>query len=285
MGDSHGRSALRSALASSQCWFPASVFDPLSARIAEQLGFQFGMLAGSTASLTVLGAPDLALLTLSELAEQARRICRATSLPLIVDADHGYGNALNVRRSVEELEAAGVAGLTIEDTLLPLPGRGGDALIPLEEGLGKVEAALDARSDPDLVILARTHAGIQGVSEAVRRCEAYSKAGADAVFVTGVEMLEDLEAIARVVDVPIMLGAVAKDIRASPRLPALGVRLALLGHGAMMRSVAALYEAMAAQAREVGCHAQDEAVLGSEQLMRVLTRADLYRSWREAFVR
>jgi len=101
--------------------FPGSVFDPISARIVEELGFELGMAAGSVASVTVLGAPDIILLTLSEFADQAHRICRAGNLPLLCDADHGYGNALNVLCTVEELETAGIAGLSIEDTMLPEP--------------------------------------------------------------------------------------------------------------------------------------------------------------------
>ena len=106
-----------------QCLHPASVFDPLSARIAEHLGFEFAMMAGSTASLTVLGAPDLVLLTATEFVQQAQRVCRAMSLPLLVDADHGYGNALNVARTIEELATVGVAAATIEDTNLPVTVR------------------------------------------------------------------------------------------------------------------------------------------------------------------
>jgi len=113
------RERLRAILSGSSCILPASVHDPLSARIAADLGFEAAMLAGSVASLAVLGAPDLILITLTEFAEQARRIVRVCDIPLIVDADHGYGNALNVMRTVEELETAGVAALTIEDTELP----------------------------------------------------------------------------------------------------------------------------------------------------------------------
>ncbi|MCH7889010.1 MAG: isocitrate lyase/phosphoenolpyruvate mutase family protein, partial [Proteobacteria bacterium] len=113
------RERLRALLAGRRCIHPGSVFDPISARIAEDLGFEVGMFAGSVASMVVLGAPDLIVLTLTEFAEQAHRICRAGNLPLLVDADHGYGNALNVKRTVEELETAGVAALTIEDTALP----------------------------------------------------------------------------------------------------------------------------------------------------------------------
>src|SRR5262249_9387148 len=115
------RKRFRAVLSGERCVHPGSVFDPISARIAEALGFEIGLFAGSTASLTVLGAPDLIVLTLSEFAGQAYRINRAGGLPLMVDADHGYGNALNVKRTIEELETAGVAGLSIEDTDLPTP--------------------------------------------------------------------------------------------------------------------------------------------------------------------
>ena len=115
------RRRFRAILSGARCVHPASVFDAISARIAEDLGFEAGMLGGSVASLAVIGAPDVMVLSLTEFAAQAYRICRAGNLPLMVDADHGYGNALNVKRTVEELETAGVAALTIEDTLLPAP--------------------------------------------------------------------------------------------------------------------------------------------------------------------
>src|SRR6476659_3555358 len=113
------RDALRLILAGSRCIRPGSVYDAISIRIAEDLGFEVGMFGGSVASLAVLGDPDVTLITLTELAEQMRRMSRAGTLPVLVDADHGYGNAMNVRRTVEEMEVAGAAGLTIEDTLLP----------------------------------------------------------------------------------------------------------------------------------------------------------------------
>jgi len=137
-------------------------------RIAEDLGFEVGMFGGSVASLAVLGDPDITLITLTELAEQMRRMSRAAALPVIVDADHGYGNAINVRRTVQELEAAGAAGLTIEDTLLPQAyGVSEPQLIPVEEGVGKMKAALDARGDPSLVVMGRT-----GTRAAVHRLRA-----------------------------------------------------------------------------------------------------------------
>src|SRR5579863_2470807 len=148
------RERLRGIIAGPRCIYPGSVFDPISARIAEDLGFEAGMFAGSIASFTVLGAPDIIVLTLTEFAQQAYRINRAGKLPLLVDADHGYGNALNVKRTVEELETAGVAALTIEDTLLPRPygPSGKPSLISLEEGVGKMQAALAGRQDKSLVV-------------------------------------------------------------------------------------------------------------------------------------
>ena len=182
------REMYRVILEGGECLHPASVYDPISARIAEDLGFEVMMFAGSIASATVLGAPDYIVLTLTEFAQQIHRICRAGTLPLMVDADHGYGNALNVKRTVEELETAGVAALTIEDTLLPRAfGESGQSLIPLEEGVGKMKAALSGRQDPALVVAGRSSAiGIEGIEEGIRRAKAYEAVGVDALFMTGI---------------------------------------------------------------------------------------------------
>src|SRR5436190_16134010 len=192
------RGALRAILKGSTCIRPGSVYDATSIRIAEDLGFELGMFGGSVASLVVLGDPDIALITLTELAEQMRRMSRASTLPVLVDADHGYGNALNVRRTVQELEAAGAAGLTIEDTLLPPAfGQAGTQLIPLEEGVGKMKAALDGRSDPSLVVMGRTGAAsITSIEDAIRRAKAYEATGVDALFTTRRNARGGTEAIA-----------------------------------------------------------------------------------------
>src|ERR1700755_1492232 len=170
----HRREQLRAILAGSSCVYPGSVYDATSIRIADDLGFEVGMFGGSVASLAVLGDPDIALITLTELCEQMRRMSRAAALPVLVDADHGYGNALNVRRTVQELEAAGAAGLTIEDTLLPQAhGEARTQLISLEEGVGKMKGALDGRGDPSLVIIGRTGApSITSLDDAIARAKA-----------------------------------------------------------------------------------------------------------------
>src|ERR1043166_8623712 len=203
------RTRFRSILAGSACVHPASVHDAVSARIAADLEFELGMFAGSVGSLAVLGAPDLIVLTLSEFADQAYCIGRAAELPLLVDADHGYGNALNVMRTVEELENAGVAALSIEDTVLPRGYGPSDKaeLLSLEEGVGKMKAALAARRDPDLAIAGRTSAmAITGVEDAIRRAKAYEAAGVDAMFLVGIRTKEQLEAAAGELRIPIILG-------------------------------------------------------------------------------
>src|ERR1044072_8394068 len=226
------RGALRAILAGPVCIRPGSVYDAISRRIAEDLGFEVGMFGGSVASLAVLGDPDVTLITLTELAEQMRRMSRAASLPVIVDADHGYGNALNVRRTVQELEAAGAAGLTIEVTLLPQAyGQAKTQLIPLDEGVGKMKAALDARSDPSLVIIARTGAAsVTSVEDAIVRGKADEATGVDALFFTGIKPRADLEKIAAATTLPILLGGPTEEMTDWDFLSRQRVRVAVQGH-------------------------------------------------------
>ena len=242
------RDALRSILSGSSCVRPGSVYDATSIRIAEDLGFELGMFGGSVASLAVLGDPDIALITLSELAEQMRRMSRAAALPVLVDADHGYGNALNVRRTVQELEMAGAAGLTIEDTLLPQAfGQSETQLIPIAEGVGKIRAALDGRDDPTLVVMARTGAAsVGGLDDAIARASAYEATGADALFFTGVKTRAELEAIAAATRLPIVLGGFPEELSDRGYLAGQRVRIALQGHAPFAAATQAIYETLKA---------------------------------------
>ena len=242
------REALRSILSGSRCVRPGSVYDAISIRIAQDLGFEVGMFGGSVASLAVLGDPDIALITLTELAEQVRRMSRAASLPVLVDADHGYGNALNVRRTVQELEAAGVGGLTIEDTLLPQAfGEAKTQLISLDEGVGKMKAALDGRCDPSLVIMARTGAAsVTSLQDAILRAKAYEAIGVDALFFTGIKTPSELEAIAAATRLPIVLGGTPEEMTALDYLAAQRVRIALQGHAPFAAATQAVYETLKA---------------------------------------
>ncbi|MFC0269069.1 isocitrate lyase/PEP mutase family protein [Kushneria aurantia] len=243
------RNRFRELLERDQCFFTASTFDPMSARIAADLGFEVGILGGSVASLQVLAAPDFALITLSEFVEQATRIGRVARLPIIADADHGYGNALNVMRTIVELERAGVAALTIEDTLLPAKyGRKSTDLVPLEEGIGKIEAALEARIDPAMAIFARTNAGVLNEENTAIRVQAYERAGADGICLVGVRDFDHLERITAGVNLPLMLVTYDNpELRDAERLARAGVRVVVNGHGAYFAAIKATYDCLREQ--------------------------------------
>ncbi len=243
------REAVRKILKSNNCINPGSVYDPISGRIAQELGYDVGIIGGSTISLAVLGAPDLIVLTLTEFADQVKRISRACDLPLLVDADHGYGNALNVMRTVDELEMAGVAALSIEDTILPkqFDSREKAQLIDLEEGVGKMRAALAARKDTDLVICGRTSApALSSVDDACARIKAYETVGVDAIFLVGVKTRKQLDQLADVVSIPLILGSTPPEIADLSYLTSRNVRISLQGHRPFAASVLALYEALSA---------------------------------------
>ena len=274
------RKQFRSLLEGDRCVHPGSVFDPISARIAEDLGFEAGMFAGSVASLTVLGAPDLIVLTLSELAGQAYRIGRAGGLPLVVDADHGYGNALNVKRTVEELESAGVAALSIEDTSLPRPFGVADKaqLISVEEGVGKMRAAIAGREDPDLVIAGRTSAtAVTGIEDAISRITAYEAAGVDAIFLVGVQTRDQMDALSGSVRLPIIVGGAGPDLMDLDYLGSRGVRVCLQGHQPFQAAVRAVYDTL--KALREGVSPNELENTAPPELMKQVSRDEDYRRW------
>ncbi len=282
---SERRERFRAVLDGKACVYPGSVYDPISARIAEEVGFEIGMFAGSVASMTVLGAPDLIVLTLSEFADQAGRICRASALPLMVDADHGYGNALNVRRTVEELEIAGISGMSIEDTVLPyVYGSGGKTtLLSVEEGVGKMKAAISGRVDSSLSIFGRTSAlAVTGLDDCIARVRAYDAAGVDAIFLVGGTTRSDLEAVAAETSLPIMLGGLPEELRDADWLASLGVRICLTGHQPFAAAVQATYATLKAL-RDGVSPAKLEGVASGE-LMKRVTRDGDYAGWTRDFL-
>jgi carboxyvinyl-carboxyphosphonate phosphorylmutase len=264
---------------------PGSVFDPISARIAEDLGFEVGMFAGSIASGTVLGAPDLVVLTLTEFAQQIHRICRAGELSLMVDADHGYGNALNVMRTVEELETAGVSALTIEDTVLPRSfGGGEDQLLPQAEGVGKMKAALAARQDPKLVIAGRTSAlRITNLEDTLSRVKAYEQAGVDAIFLAGATTKAEVETISNALSIPLLLGGTTGELADKEYLGSVGVRVALQGHLPFQAAIKAVYDTLKAL-RDGVAPADLRPQLASSEQMAQFTRLANYDKWTADFL-
>lgn len=274
------RERLRSILNGSACIRAGSVYDPISVRIAEDLGFELGMFGGSVASLVILGDPDITLITLTELAEQMRRMSRAADLPVLVDADHGYGNALNVRRTVQELEGAGAAGLTVEDTLLPQAfGVAEPQLISMEEGVGKMKAALDGRGDPSLVIMGRTGtrgggAAASSFEECVARARAYEATGVDALFFTGLTTRHQVQAIAAATSLPIVLGNTQGELDDPAFLVSQRVKIALQGHTPFAAATQAVYQTL--KALRAGTPPKELEGLPSAQLTgRLMRDADV----------
>src|SRR5258707_7605157 len=235
--------------------------------------------------MAVLGAPDLVVLTLTEFAAQANRVCRAGNLALLVDADRGYGNALNVRRTVEELETAGICAMSIEDTVLPRPygPDGKPTLIPVEEGIGKMKAALSARQDKNLAIAGRTSAlAITGVDDAIKRAKAYEAAGVDAIFLAGGVTTAAIEAVSSEIRIPLITGGGAGPLADLDWMAAHGVRVALQGHAPFSAAVQAVYNTLKA----LRDGAKPEALQGiaPADLMRKYTRADDYAQWTKDYL-
>jgi carboxyvinyl-carboxyphosphonate phosphorylmutase len=276
------RRRFRALLERTAVTHPASVFDAASARLAEAAGFELGLFAGSVGSAVVLGAPDLVVLTLSEFAAQAARVGRGNGLPLIVDADHGYGNALNVMRTVEELETAGVAALTIEDTLLPRRFGGPEGeLISRDEYRDKLRAALAARSDPALCLLGRLSVARAGIDETRARLADCAVAGVDAVMLQGALDFDELQAVRDAA--PDMLLVLSGQPAANDVLAANGVRIVFQGHLPYFVMLRALYEAYV-EAQETGSTAGLRERALSAELQSVALRGNEYAAWTKEYL-
>ncbi len=200
------RTHLRSLLHGKKLLLAPGAFDGLSARLIERAAFPIVYATGGGIARS-MALPDLGLLSFTEVLQRVREIVRATSLPVIADADTGYGSALNVIRTVREFENAGVAGLHIEDQIFPkrCGHYEGHSLISIQEMAGKIEAAVHARQDPETVIIARTDArSVFGLDEAITRARIFVESGADAIFVEAPGSLEEVEIISREIKVPLV---------------------------------------------------------------------------------
>ena len=279
------RAKLRSILACERCVPMASVFDPVSARLAHALGYEAALVGGSLVSHAVLGAPDVIVLTLTELAEQVHRCARAAPVPLVIDGDHGYGNALGVMRTVRELDDAGAAAVMIEDTLLPRAYGPSDAptLLPHDEALGKVRAAVAARGDSDLVVLGRTSAAsITSVDDAIARLSAYAAAGVDGLMIPGLRTRAELDAIAAAIRMPLVLGGPAEALADPAYLGSRNARLWNSGHQTFNVAVQALHDAM--KAVRDGTPGPALPGAASAELMATATGAAEYRDAARAYL-
>jgi 2,3-dimethylmalate lyase len=226
------------------------VFDALSARIAEQVGFEAMFQTGYGSSATMLGMPDFGLLNAGETVDNARRIIRAVSVPVLVDADTGYGNPLNVWRLVRDLESLGAAGIFLEDQVWPkrCGHMVGKDVIPKDEYLPKLKAALEARKSKHFIIVARTDARApMDLDEAIERGKAYGKAGADVIFVEAPRSVEELKKVADEIGAPLVANMIEDGV--TPNLPAhellkLGYRIAVFPLSALYGATYAMREVL-----------------------------------------
>ena len=222
-------SRLRQLMASDQMIVAPFVINALHAKIAESVGFDAVYMTGA-GTAAEKGFPDVGLLTMSEMVGNAKYIANAIDVPVICDADTGYGNPLNVQRTVREYEAAGVAGIHIEDQVFPKKCGffDGKQVIPSNEMVQKIHAALDARNDPEFVVIARCDAyAVTGWEDTVRRCREYMDAGADMVFVDGIKSEEDLQAYAK--DLPDFPRMYNGDLFSTQEVADLGYKLMICG--------------------------------------------------------
>jgi methylisocitrate lyase len=248
------------------------VFNALVAKMAERLGHDAVYLSGGALS-AAFGVPDVGLLSLTEFVNEARGISHATKLPLLCDADTGFGEALNVERTVQQFEEAGVAGIHLEDQVLPkrCGHLSGKALVPAEMMAAKIRAAVAARRDPDFVIIARTDArGVNGLDDAIRRAKLYLQAGADAIFPEALESPDEFATFAKAVPAPLL--ANNTEFGRSPNLTveafgALGYCMVLFPLTAFRAALKSARDTLA-----------DLKTLGHQRdrLPQMLTRAELY---------
>jgi methylisocitrate lyase len=248
---SRAAARLRARLASPEILIAPGAADALTARVIEQAGFEAVYLSGAGFANAAFGLPDLGLPSLSEVVEHTRRMADAIQAPLIVDADTGYGNVLNVIRTVRELERAGSAAIQIEDQVSPkrCGHFEGKEVVSCDEMVGKIAAAVHARHDPDLVLIARTDArAVEGFEAAIARARAYAAAGADVLFVEAPQTLDELRALPAAVPAPLLANMVEggkTPLLGAPELQAMGYRVVIFANTAMRVAVRAVQEAMA----------------------------------------
>ena len=252
-------------------------YDALSARLAEQAGFRAVFTTGFGFAATVLGVPDLGLLTMSETLDRVRHVVRALGVPLVADMDTGYGNALNVVRTVRECVALGVAGIILEDQEWPKKCGHfeGKRVIPAEEQAAKLRAAVEARGDDDLVIIGRTDARQPlGLDEAIRRGKLYREAGADIVFVEAPRSLEELREVARAIpDAPLfanMIEGGKTPLLSSAELRELGYKMVVYPLSALFSAAKAVEETYRALFEEKSTVSRQEAMVSLSRFEEII---------------
>ena len=284
---SHVRERFRQVLLSPTCTLAANIFDPLSARIAHLLGYDVCVLSGSVGKVANLGVPDIVLSNMSDVVDHCRRITRMAEVSLMVDAEDGFGNAVNVIRTVKELEAAGVSAIEIEDNVVPKQLNVSHAgLVSTAEQIGKLKAAVAARTDPTTVIVARTSALAEcSLDEALDRIRAYADTGAEALMLVGVQRGRlDLEAVHRATSLPLCVLNPPADVRNDPHfLAANGVRILMLGNPIFAVAVKAIYDGLK-HLQEGGALEDLRDRQASQELLRAVNRTDEFMQQQQEYM-
>jgi len=284
---SQARENFRGVLARPGCTLAANIFDPLSARIAQMLEYEVCVLSGSVGKVANLGVPDIVLSNMSDVVDHCRRITRMVDVSLMVDAEDGFGNAVNVGRTVKEMESAGVSGIEIEDNFVPKRFNVTDpGLISKEEQVGKLEAAVAARTDPTTVIVARTAAlGLCSLDEAVDRIAAYSQTGAEALMLTGASSREQFQAVHQATQLPICVLSPPPDIRNDAAfLAENGVKILMLGNPTFAAAVKSIHDSLSHLKN--GGPLEDLAPdLATPDLLRSVNRTDEFIGLQEKYLR
>jgi carboxyvinyl-carboxyphosphonate phosphorylmutase len=277
----------RALLRRPACTLAANIFDPLSARIAQIAGYDLLVLSGSVGKAANLGAPDIVLSTLPDVQDHIRRITRVTDLPIMVDAEDGFGNAVNVWRCVRELEAAGVSGVEIEDNVVPREfGVQNPGLNTIATQIGKLKAALAARSDPTTVVIARTATWGVDRSHAVARIEAYAATGAEAFMLTGVKSKADIEATHKAApQIPITILAPPAGVKDDAKFCAdNNVKIIMLGNPTYLVAVKSIYDTLKFL-KEGGDAAELQGKQADRELARQVIRTDEFEQWQKEYMK
>ena len=262
----NSRQVLKQLLKRDRLLVAPGCFDGLSARLVEEAGFEAAYLSGGAVARS-MGIPDIGLVTMSEVIERAAQVVSAVKIPVIADADTGYGNAVNLVRSVKEFERTGVAAIHIEDQITPkrCGHLDGKEVIPLAEMEKKLEAALASRSDPDFCIIARTDSrGVHGLEDAIRRGGAFAKLGVEAVFVEAPQSEAELEEIPRALpNVPLLVNVF--KVGKTPMLPVerlqkMGYRIAIYPSETQRAAIHAMRQALGLLKRDGTTEKMDDAL-------------------------
>lgn len=247
---------LRELLEKNKIIMAPGAYDAWSARLIEMAGFPVVYMTGYGVSASVLGRPDIGLISMQEMAEAAKNICNCTSVPVIADADNGYGSSLNVVRTVTEYEMAGVAGIQLEDQVMPkrCGHMEGKQVIPKEDMVAKIRAAVYARKDPDTVIIARTDAvAVNGYEDAIDRALAFKEAGADVIFVEALQNQEQVEKASELIQAPLFANMVEHGktpLDTADNLYKMGFRIAIYPVAPLYAATKALSEMLAVLKQE-----------------------------------